>query len=40
MIQNGWPYIDEENYDESEINITAIGTNDDAGVSGYTLFFK
>ena len=30
MAQNGWPYIwmeiDEENYDESEINITAIGT--------------
>lgn len=40
MMQNGWPHIwmeiDEENYDESEINITAIGTgwdyNDDAGV--------
>lgn len=40
MVQNGWPYIwmeiDEENYDESEINITAIGTgwdyNDDAGI--------
>ena len=40
MMQDGWPYIwmeiDEENYDESEINITAIGTgwdyNDDAGV--------
>ena len=40
MVQNGWPYIwmevDEENYDESEINIIAIGTgwdyNDDAGV--------
>lgn len=40
MAQNGWPYIwmeiDEENYDESEINITAIGTgwnyDDNAGV--------
>ena len=40
MMQNGWPHIwreiDEENYDESEINITAVGTgwdyNDDAGV--------
>lgn len=41
MVQNGWPYIwmeiDEENYDESEINITAIGTgwdydDDNAGV--------
>lgn len=39
MTQNGWPHIwmeiDEENYDESEINITAIGTgwdyDDDAG---------
>lgn len=40
MAQNNWPYIwmevDEENYDESEINITAIGTkgeySDDVGV--------
>lgn len=41
MTQNGWPCIwmeiDEENYDESEINITAIGTgwdydDDNAGV--------
>ena len=40
MTQSGWPHIwmeiDEENYDESEINITAIGTgwdyNDDAGI--------
>lgn len=40
MMQNGWPHIwmeiDEENYDESEINITAIGTgwdyDDNAGV--------
>lgn len=40
MTQHGWPHIwmeiDEENYDESEINIIAIGTgwdyNDDAGV--------
>lgn len=40
MAQNGWPCIwmeiDEENYDESEINIIAIGTgwdyDDNAGV--------
>ena len=40
MVQNGWPHIwmeiDEENYDESEINITSIGTgwdyNDDSGI--------